>query len=241
LDSCGFEHVFVGETKRDKQILGLHNWVQFYLQEKRNQIDYKGYVARKNKSRPDEDDQVLSLQFAWKGLVKPIGSIFIGVSPEFEFALYTIVFLLSEKSVTHETVKIEEYELQIVVCRHGQHIGTAYPVLLGTSTSAWQDQALRDTEHPRPCRAERARAGPSSADQPRHLRTQQQDREQAGTSGQPRSGQRPQSNGKGSESELRSSFALELSAVFVPLQTCRTGWGYWKDMRTARSRCCSYL
>ncbi|XP_068806788.1 poly(U)-specific endoribonuclease-B isoform X2 [Struthio camelus] len=131
-DSCGFEHVFVGETRRGKQILGLHNWVQFYLQEKRNQIDYKGYVARKNKNRPDKDDQVLSLQFTWKGSVKPIGSTFIGVSPEFEFALYTIVFLLSEENVTRETVKIEEYELQIVVCHHGQHIGTAYPVLLGT-------------------------------------------------------------------------------------------------------------
>lgn len=50
-DSCGFEHVFVGETRHGKEILGLHNWVQFYLQEKRNQIDYKGYVARKNKTR----------------------------------------------------------------------------------------------------------------------------------------------------------------------------------------------
>ncbi|XP_013803553.1 poly(U)-specific endoribonuclease-B-like [Apteryx mantelli] len=134
LDSCGFEHVFVGEIRRGKQILGLHNWVQFYLQEKRNQIDYKGYVARKNKNRPDKDDQVLSLQFTWKGLVKPIGSTFIGVSPEFEFALYTIVFLLSKENIIHETVKIEEYELQIVVCRHGRHIGTAYPVLLGTSS-----------------------------------------------------------------------------------------------------------
>ncbi|XP_050770961.1 poly(U)-specific endoribonuclease-B-like [Gymnogyps californianus] len=133
-DSCGFEHVFVGETRRGKQILGLHNWVQFYLQEKRNQIDYKGYVARKNKTRPDKDDQVLSIQFSWKGSVKPIGSTFIGVSPEFEFALYTIIFLLAEERVTRETVKIEEYELQIVVCRHGNHIGTAYPVLLSTSS-----------------------------------------------------------------------------------------------------------
>ncbi|KAM9030005.1 poly(U)-specific endoribonuclease-B-like [Ara ararauna] len=133
-DSCGFEHVFVGETRRGKQILGLHNWVQFYLQEKRNQIDYKGYVTRKNKTRPDKDDQVLSIQFSWKGSVKPIGSTFIGVSPEFEFALYTIIFLLSEGKVTRETVKIEEYKLQIVVCRHGHHIGTAYPVLLNTSS-----------------------------------------------------------------------------------------------------------
>ncbi|KFP73557.1 Poly(U)-specific endoribonuclease, partial [Apaloderma vittatum] len=132
-DSCGFEHVFVGETRRGKEILGLHNWVQFYLQEKHNHIDYKGYVTRKNKTRPDKDDQVLSIQFSWKGPVKPIGSTFIGVSPEFEFALYTIIFLLAEERITRETVKIEEYELQLVVYRHGRHIGTAYPVLLSTS------------------------------------------------------------------------------------------------------------
>lgn len=84
--------------------------------------------------QPDKDDQVLSIQFSWKGSVKPIGSTFIGVSPEFEFALYTIIFLLAEERVTRETVKIEEYELQMVVCRHGHHIGTAYPVLLSTSS-----------------------------------------------------------------------------------------------------------
>ncbi|XP_071589341.1 poly(U)-specific endoribonuclease-A-like [Heliangelus exortis] len=133
-DSCGFEHVFVGETRRGKQILGLHNWVQFYLQEKHNQIDYKGYITRKNKTRPDKDDQVLSIQFSWKDLVKPIGSTFIGVSPEFELAIYTVIFLLAEEKITRERVKIEEYELQIVVFRHGHHIGTAYPVLLGTSS-----------------------------------------------------------------------------------------------------------
>ncbi|XP_033004231.1 poly(U)-specific endoribonuclease-like [Lacerta agilis] len=132
-DSCGFEHVFVGETKRGKEILGLHNWVQFYLQEKLRHIDYKGYVARKKKSRPDEDDQVLSLQFSWKGLVKPVGSSFIGVSPEFEFALYTVIFLQANERVTRQRVRIEEYELEIVVYRHGQHIGTAYPVLLSSN------------------------------------------------------------------------------------------------------------
>ncbi|XP_072856910.2 poly(U)-specific endoribonuclease-A isoform X1 [Pogona vitticeps] len=132
-NSCGFEHVFVGETKRGHEILGLHNWVQFYLQEKLKHIDYKGYVARKNKSRPDEDDQVLSLQFSWKGLVKPVGSTFIGVSPEFEFALYTIIFLESSERVTRQRVRIEEYELEIVVYRHGRCIGSAYPVLLSSN------------------------------------------------------------------------------------------------------------
>ncbi|XP_053321155.1 poly(U)-specific endoribonuclease-A-like [Spea bombifrons] len=132
-DSCGFEHVFVGESKRGHEIMGLHNWVQFYLQEKLNNVDYKGFVARQHKSRPDEDDQVLNLQFSWKHMVKPVGSSFVGVSPEFEFAVYTIVFLLSGEKITKEVVRVEEYELQVVVNRHGRYIGTAYPVLLSSN------------------------------------------------------------------------------------------------------------
>ncbi|XP_066446958.1 poly(U)-specific endoribonuclease-A-like [Eleutherodactylus coqui] len=132
-DSCGFEHVFVGESKRGQEIMGLHNWVQFYLQEKKNNIDYKGFVGRQHKSRPDEDDQVLNLQFSWKDLVKPVGSSFIGVSPEFEVAVYTVVFLMSQEKITKEVVRVEEYELQIIVNRHGRYIGTAYPVLMSSN------------------------------------------------------------------------------------------------------------
>ena len=44
-DSSGFEHVFVGETRGDKEVIGFHNWIQFYLQEKLGTVDYKGFMA----------------------------------------------------------------------------------------------------------------------------------------------------------------------------------------------------
>ena len=45
VDSSGFEHVFVGETRGDKEVIGFHNWIQFYLQEKIGNVDYKGFMA----------------------------------------------------------------------------------------------------------------------------------------------------------------------------------------------------
>ena len=44
LDSSGFEHVFVGETRGGQEVLGFHNWVQFYLQEKAGNVDYQGFI-----------------------------------------------------------------------------------------------------------------------------------------------------------------------------------------------------
>ncbi|XP_051726282.1 uridylate-specific endoribonuclease C [Ctenopharyngodon idella] len=131
-DSSGFEHVFVGETKFGREIMGLHNWVQFYLQEKQNLLDYKGYKARDN-DVPDDDDHVLNVQFSWHGLVKPVASAFVGVSPEFEMAIFTILFLTSTEKTTTAVVNMDEYQLEMVVHRHGRSIGTAYPKLLSSN------------------------------------------------------------------------------------------------------------
>jgi poly(U)-specific endoribonuclease len=43
-DSCGFEHVFVGEIKAGK-VIGLHNWVQLFVEEQKGTLDYKGFVC----------------------------------------------------------------------------------------------------------------------------------------------------------------------------------------------------
>ncbi|XP_072230874.1 uridylate-specific endoribonuclease B [Leuresthes tenuis] len=128
-DSSGFEHVFVGETRGGRYVIGFHNWIQLYLQEKLGHIDYKGYSVSANSPQPDANKHILALQFSWKDGIKPKGSIFIGVSPEFEFALYTLCFLTSP----NERVKVQFsfYEVEIVCHHHNQkHIGTTYPVLM---------------------------------------------------------------------------------------------------------------
>ncbi|XP_010752289.2 uridylate-specific endoribonuclease C [Larimichthys crocea] len=133
LDSSGFEHVFVGETKSGAEIVGFHNWIQFYLQEKNRHLDYKGYKAR-DLDLPDQDDHVLNLQFSWHGLVKPVGSAFIGTSPEFEMALFTIVFLMNTERSTTVLVNIDQCQMELVVIRHGRSLGTAYPKLLSSNS-----------------------------------------------------------------------------------------------------------
>lgn len=83
--------------------------------------------------QPDENKHILALQFSWKNGIKPKGSIFIGVSPEFEFALYTLCFLTSP----NERVKVQFsfYHVEIVCHHYNQkHIGTTYPVLLKYQT-----------------------------------------------------------------------------------------------------------
>ncbi|XP_063757048.1 uridylate-specific endoribonuclease C [Eleginops maclovinus] len=133
LDSCGFEHVFVGETKSETEIIGFHNWIQFYLQEKSLHLDYKGYKARDH-DLPDQDDHVLNLQFSWHGLVKPVGSAFIGTSPEFEMAIFTIVFLMNTERSTTVLVNIDQCQMELVVIRQGRSLGTAYPKLLSSNS-----------------------------------------------------------------------------------------------------------
>ncbi|KAM9376838.1 uridylate-specific endoribonuclease C [Pholidichthys leucotaenia] len=132
LDSSGFEHVFVGEMKSGNEIVGFHNWVQFYLQEKNRHLDYKGYKAREH-DLPDQDDHVLNLQFSWHSVVKPVGSAFIGTSPEFEMAVFTILFLINTERSTRVLVNIDQCQMELVVIRHGRSLGTAYPKLLSSN------------------------------------------------------------------------------------------------------------
>lgn len=56
----------------------------------------------------------LTVQFSWNNDVKPKGSMLIGVSPEFEIALYTVAQLMGDDtqiiSLGGEPVMIKAYK-----------------------------------------------------------------------------------------------------------------------------------
>ena len=129
-DSSGFEHVFVGEVKNDK-VSGFHNWIQLYIEEKKGALDYRGYIKPRgqNEATADDDDHVLTLQFAWNGVEKAVGTSFMGTSPEFEMALYTTCFLVGgeENHITLDT-GVDVFALSIRCYRMGsKQIGTSFP------------------------------------------------------------------------------------------------------------------
>ena len=132
-DSSGFEHVFVGEVK-DGDVSGFHNWIQFYLEEKRGNLDYRGYIKprSRNDALADSNDHLLTLQFSWNGVEKFVSSSFIGVSPEFEFALYTMCFLVGEEKNDVELntggVENDTFGLKITCYKIARDkVGTSFP------------------------------------------------------------------------------------------------------------------
>merc|ERR1712137_1540970 len=95
LGSCAFEHVFVGELKGRNKVIGLHNWITFWNLERHGQLDYHGFYVpngRRVQHENLEESHVVTVKFDWRGLDKSLSTILVGVSPEFELALYTMAF-----------------------------------------------------------------------------------------------------------------------------------------------------
>lgn len=133
-DSSGFEHVFVGEEKNGK-ICGCHNWLQVYNEERRGRIDYRGYIRPKQRGHnfmePHNKEQLITIQFRWDNEIKLVSTSLIGVSPEFEMALYTMCFLNGEEN---NHVQLGPYLANIKCFPFGRgkdiKVGTAFPEAL---------------------------------------------------------------------------------------------------------------
>ncbi|KAH8938973.1 hypothetical protein BDL97_15G012400 [Sphagnum fallax] len=127
--SSAFEHVFVGEIKQQAEVSGFHNWIQFYAEEAKGTVKYLGYtLPRRHGESPNSHTQLLTVEFEWKGVRKDKSSTLIGVSPEFELALYTLCFFAGQED---NYLQLGPYRVNIKCYRFGQDkIGSVFPIAL---------------------------------------------------------------------------------------------------------------
>ncbi|XP_042894062.1 poly(U)-specific endoribonuclease homolog isoform X1 [Penaeus japonicus] len=125
IGSSGFEHVFVGELKGGK-VSGLHNWQNFKKEEEEGDLDYKGYIRILDLNGKGK---IIKLRFVWLNEPKPVGSIFVGVTPELELALYTVCFLAKPDSRCPVKLSNKKFNIQTwtYTVRGQKVIGSAYP------------------------------------------------------------------------------------------------------------------
>eukprot|EP00918_Siedleckia_nematoides_P018899 GHVU01040356.1.p1 GENE.GHVU01040356.1~~GHVU01040356.1.p1 ORF type:complete len:271 (+),score=19.14 GHVU01040356.1:60-872(+) len=120
LDSCGFEHVFLGEI-RSSGVTGFHNWVQFYREEANGFINWGG-------SQGTCPNNLEKFGMTWSGYTKSVSSMWIRTSPEFEMAIYTICFHTRSgscaTSINGSAQTITTYDMSGISPRT---VGTAYP------------------------------------------------------------------------------------------------------------------
>lgn len=126
--SSAFEHVFVGEIKQrgEQEVAGFHNWLQFYLEESKGRVDYQGYIFPRRRGHiPDSETQLLTIQFEWNGVLKSVSSTLVGVSPEFEIALYTLCYFMGGED---NYVQLGQYSMNIKCYHFRDRIGSVFPI-----------------------------------------------------------------------------------------------------------------
>jgi len=132
--SSGFEHVFVGEEKVNREtgkseIIGLHNWIQVAREEARGNMNYLGYAHR-----GAADGTLITVKFAWLDddpeiEVKTCSTFLVGSSIAFDFALASLIFF-GGKDGDKPWVKFGDHDAAIqlykVSDRMGDYVRTVY-------------------------------------------------------------------------------------------------------------------
>ncbi len=78
--------MFLGEI-RDGAVIGMHNWIQMYLEEVKGLFDFMRMYPRRSGSAILPSDHLLTLQFKWLGHVKKVSTSLIGLILEVEYML----------------------------------------------------------------------------------------------------------------------------------------------------------
>ncbi|XP_045137645.1 poly(U)-specific endoribonuclease homolog isoform X2 [Portunus trituberculatus] len=125
LASSGFEHVFVGEVK-NRKVSGFHNWLSFLKEEGEGDLDYKGYIKKLDLGNKGE---IIKMRFVWLSDTKPVGTVFVGTTPELEMALYTLCFLAKPNSRCPVQLNGKKFQIQTWTQSYQGKtlVGSAYP------------------------------------------------------------------------------------------------------------------
>ena len=75
--------------------------------------------------QPDSETQLLTIQFEWNGVLKSVSTTMIGVSPEFELALYTLCFYMGRED---NRIELGPYYVNVKCYRLGNKLGSAFPI-----------------------------------------------------------------------------------------------------------------
>lgn len=123
--SSGFEHVFLGEIKNNK-VSGLHNWIYFDREERNNRANYLGYLKKIDLG---DKGAILKYSFKFYNIHKPVGGMFIGTSPEFEMALYSVCFLLRADKICPLKLNGHRFVIRTFTFTYNRKklIGSAFP------------------------------------------------------------------------------------------------------------------
>ena len=108
--------------------MNISDWTPF---EKRNIIsgDVNYYGFSKGFGFGHGRGGILKTIFEWEGSVKPVSSIFMGLSPELEFALYTLGVLLKPDDSCTVSLGGKTIDIRTHVFKNGgkKYLGTAFP------------------------------------------------------------------------------------------------------------------
>ncbi|KAJ1475165.1 hypothetical protein T484DRAFT_1910223 [Baffinella frigidus] len=100
------------------------------VQEKAGIFDYMGYVKPRRRATNSlregpGHEHLLSLQFEWGGVLKPVSTCFIGTTPAFEIALFTLCFLSGQEE---NRLALGAYKVMVRCHTFSRGmIGTAFP------------------------------------------------------------------------------------------------------------------
>lgn len=103
------------------------------MEEKKGNIDYLGWTGRQDRHQKDEVN-VVTVKFKWDDddpqvEVKPMSTLLVGSTVEFEFAALTLAFLAGVQDGDNP-ISLGDEKLRIVChpqrSKYGAKVGTAY-------------------------------------------------------------------------------------------------------------------